>query len=116
MDKYRNMKNIKSAKVRVKIGSIDIMSLMIIVLVPIMFYQLGSLLGMGVVQSVIFAMIVFGLTLFCMTKTKRNPVEANIKVMLYALLMDQKRYFPLDHLRDYSEDLSKLKIVKKGGY
>lgn len=104
MDKYQNMRNVQSAKVRIKLGEFDLIYLLVMVLVPILIYNVMQYIHAGVLQSVLVTVFSLVFTIFCVSKSKNNPKEPNIKVMLYAVLMDQKNYYPLDKLRDYQND------------
>lgn len=109
LDGYRNMTNISSDKVALKIGSISIFNLFVLILVPFGMIEICTAFKMNLIVEGFMTLWAFVLAVFCIVKTKNNPVQANIKVVLFSLLMDQRVYKPLDSQEEYNAKMKKIK-------
>lgn len=98
------MSNINTQKVAVKIGFVPAKTLIILVVAPAMAYNFMTAIGMQMIESIIVTIIAVIFAIFCLAKNKYNPVEGNFRLMINAVLMDQKKYFPLDRIRDYQQN------------
>ncbi|MBA1392589.1 hypothetical protein EQ500_01565 [Lactobacillus sp. XV13L] len=107
MNKYQHMSNINTQRVAVKIGVVSAKALIILVVAPAMAFNFMTAIGMQMIESIIVTIIAVIFAIFCLAKDKYNPVEGNFKLMINAVLMDQKKYFPLDRIRDYDQNNSK---------
>lgn len=103
MDKYRNMSNIDHRKIEPKIGFVSIKTLIIMLVAPTMSFNMLQSLNFPLIASLIITILIVGFAIYCLAKTKNNPVEGNFKLLLYAVVMNKKRYFPLDRIKSYQD-------------